>query len=271
MSQPWIYIICILLSLNVGFLAGLGSYLPPYIEWSRFKNAMSIFSKEPEFDNFSFMLERFKYRYLSAYFVMGMFSYISYGVLLWGSWLLFQEKILIPEIIFLLFSFIAYYFRLRKLWRNIKRFDLQTNEEAIINFQSHRKKIKVEKVKSFQLFKYYFNDKSKSKVSRYNLPLQHNQKRIAKITKRLAKKKTHISQEKYNFKLLIFYINYLKRHATFYKWIENDPNNYIDDQYVVIEKEKYEDVKILKKVLINNFFAFVNQAEKEFRNNQEVD
>ncbi|MCL8210253.1 hypothetical protein [Spiroplasma attinicola] len=264
MSYSWIYVVCILLSLNVGFLAGLGSYLPPYIGLSRFKNAMIIFAKEPEFDNFSFMLKKFKYHYLSAYFIIGGMSYMSYGVLLWGSWLLFQEKILIPEVIILLFSFIGYYFRLRRLWRNIKKLGIQTNEEVLTSFQIHRERINIEEVKSFQLFKYYFNDKSKSKISRYNLPLQHNQKRIAKITKQLAKKRNHLSQEKYNFKILILYINYLKRHATFYKWLENDSNNYIDNQYVVIEKEKYENVKILKKVLINNFFAFVNQAEQEF-------
>jgi len=94
---------------------------------------------------------------------------------------------------------------------------IQTNEEVLTSFHIHRERINIEEVKSFQLFKYYFNDKSKSKISRYNLPLQHNQKRIAKITKQLAKKRNHLSQEKYNFKILILYINYLKRHATFYK------------------------------------------------------
>ncbi|WP_250138242.1 hypothetical protein [Spiroplasma attinicola] len=41
---------------------------------------------------------------------------------------------------------------------------------------------------------------------------------------------------------------------------------------IIIEDQKYQDViNILNKVLINNFFAFVEQAKKEFKSNQKVD
>ncbi|MCL8210900.1 hypothetical protein LT336_00644 [Spiroplasma sp. JKS002671] len=73
-------------------------------------------------------------------------------------------------------------------------------------------------------------------------------------------------------KLLLFFTKYLKVYARFLIWMKNENEKKSKKTIIIIEDQKYQDViNILNKVLINNFFAFVEQAKKEFKSNQKVD
>ncbi len=242
-----------------------GSYLCAKVAWIDYtKNCLEFFSEEVNFTNIPLLIKEHKCKYLSPFIFFAIIFAVYYSFMIYINWILLW-KMIIYDFIIIIISYIGFSVFLSLYWKKIKALSIQTKtkSEAIINFQKYQNKMKKKQIKMFKVYK-------NGHININNNRFQLNQKLYRWRIKRLLKKK--ISQEKCDFKLLKIYITYLKVYSAFFKSIKYSgifirkirPDFY--NYYIVLENNTNESWENLPKILINNFFAFVNQAEQEFKN-----
>lgn len=225
-------------------------------------NCFLIFDQE-KIKDIAFFIEEKKYKYLLGYFLLYQFFNCIVFISFLTIWFILANKgsgiyLSIPFIIVFLLISLWLFFLLRKYWRKINKIGFQSKKVALVNFERFQNEWKSEKINFFTLFE---NDK----IALRNFPFQFQQKKYQKKNFKLNQKFNNkkISQEKYQMKLLLFFTKYLKVYARFLIWMKNENEKKNKKTIIMIEDQKYEDViNILNKVLINNFFAFVEQAKK---------
>lgn len=243
----------------IGLTLICGSYYCARVAWIDYtKNCLEFFSQEIDFTNIPLLIKEHKYKYLSPFIFFAIFSGIGYYFMFNATWFLWKE-IFIYDIVIMIISYICFIFFIFLYWKKIKALTSQTKskKEATMNFHKYQTEMKTKQIITFKVFK-------SGQLDINNVRFQLNQRLYKWRIKRLTKKK--ISQDKYDFKLLKIYIVYLKVYAVFFKRlkysiftrkIRADFYNY----HIILENNINESWENLPKILINNFFAFVNETK----------
>lgn len=265
MSQvEFLLLIFFLFLITMGVVI-VGAYIPSYQMWIKYtNNCINVFEKE-NIKNISFIIKEYKYKYIIWFILFSLISCISLGVfldLIISDTIYSQKNLngiiwIIPFILIWLFSYVLIFILFKKFWKRIKQIGIVSKKEALVKFQIFQEEIKTENIKIFVLQKF-------NQDTIQNHPFQFQQKRykrkVIKLTLKFNNKK--INQEKYQIKLLKLFTIYLKIYAIFLTRIR-----IIENYSVVVENIKEINIlNSLPQILINNFFAFVNQAEQEFKN-----
>ncbi|WP_342276566.1 hypothetical protein [Spiroplasma endosymbiont of Nebria brevicollis] len=235
------FIFCIVCSI-------VGPYITTYMAWIKYANdCKEIFAKHGNLNNLTFIIKNNKYKYLSIFIIFNLFNIITLTVFLW-LWIAGNNNIyyIIPFIIAFSCSYIVLYFLIKLIFTKFKKVGMYSKEEAIKNFKIYQQSLNSDlKFRDFKLYKC-------NKVAPRNQPFHFNQWRYKGKIRRLKHKNYNL--EKHDIKLLSIYIRYLKTYANFFKAIEFNSKEEINDYYVVIDNRKHQTLEPLKDVLINNFF-----------------
>lgn len=232
----------------------VGAYFPSQKMWIKYtNNCFTTFNIK----KMAYIIKEHKYKYISSFIFFSLQNCIVLTIflLIWIKMAqdLYQSKniiLIIPFLIIFVFSEILIFILFKKFWKQLKKIGFYSKEEAIIQFKNFQKENESKSVKNFTLLKFDQN-------TIQDKPFQFQQKRYKKKIKNLTKKK--IKQEKYDLELLNAFIKYLKVYAIFLTRIKT-----INEYSIIIENEKEIDIlKTLPNILINNFFAFIKEAEKE--------
>lgn len=223
----------------------VGPYVSSYIAWFKYaKNCQDIFNKEENLNNLSLIIDSHKCKSLIIFTIFNLFNIIVLAIFLW-IWISGRNNIILDGL----------HFIIKILFKKLEVIGVDSNEIAINNFKIYQENFKTNlKVSKFKLYK-------SDQIALRNKPFQFNQWRYKNKIRRLNNKKSY-NAEKYNLKLLNLYIRYLKTYAIFFKAMESDSKSN-DDYYVVIEEQKSNSLESLKKTLITNFFAYVNEIKKQ--------
>ncbi|MBE4704151.1 hypothetical protein [Spiroplasma platyhelix] len=230
-----------------------GAYFPGHKMWVQYtNNCVSIFKLK----NLPFIIKEYKYKYVSWFVFFTLFNCLALSMFLW-IWFnvtkdIYQgENILlfIPFIIVFLLSDALIFILFKKFWNEIKEIGIYSKKEAVETFKKFQSEIKFKNIKSFQIIGH-----SQNTIQDY--PFQFQQRNYQRKIKKLINKKTN--EEKYDIKLITLFNNYLKIYAIFIKRISKE-------KYDVIIENSEQSI-YFPDIIINNFFAYVNQAQKEFSN-----
>lgn len=242
----FLFLFCILCTI-------IGPYSSSYIAWFKYsQDSKDVFGTQSELKNFPMIIENHKYKSLITFAVFNLFNINTLGIFLW-IWIIGNNNIyyIIPFIITFIFSYFFVYVSIKILFKKLDQIGVYSKNEAIDNFKIYQANINPDiKISEFKLYKF-------NRVAARNKPFQFNQWRYKGKIRRLNNKK--YNEEKYNIKLLNMYIRYLKTYAVFFKAIEGNLRDFIDDYSVVINNQEYQTLEPLKDALINNFFAYVNE------------
>lgn len=218
-------------------------------------NCFKVFNQK-NIKDITFFINEYKYKYLGHFLLYILFNCLIFAFSL-TIWFIFSRETIgiylsISFIIIFLFTCLWLYFLMKKYWKKIKEIGFQSKKTAIKNFEKFWKECKVEKVNLFTLFE-------NNKIALRNFPFQFQQKKYKKKNFRLKQKfiNQKINQEKYQIKLLIFFITYLKVYTRFIIWMKDENKKKKKETNITIENQKYNDITLLPGVLISNFFAFV--------------
>lgn len=228
------------------------------------KNYFNILFKDEKIKNLAFFIKEKRLRYFVWVLFVIFFSYFLIGFF---SWLcIFTDEmdaivnkssekhkdliliICLSSILFVITNLLILIL-INKFYQQLKQFGIYSKKIAIEKFKYFHESIEKDKLVTTELL-----NVENSILNQYYF--QYQQKKYQKKIKKLKDKK---DQTNYDFKLLIYFINYLRTHAHLCKWIEN-PKYFTEINRKTINTNP--NISIIINILINKFFAFVNEAEK---------
>lgn len=230
----------------------IGPYACSHNAWVQFsQNTQEIFAKEANLNNLCLLTNQDKYKSLTIFLFFQLLNIMTLGIFLW-IWIEGENNFyyIIIFIISYLCSFAVLYYAVKKLFKKFEAIGCASTKNDLNNFIVYKENFN--SVTTPNNFKIYQG----SQLAPLNKTFQFVQRRYK--NKIIKLKEKNYSQEKFNLKLNAIYILYLKRNAFLLKIIKNEWEK--NDYYIIKENEKNNSIINFKKIIITNFFAFLNES-----------
>ncbi len=165
--------------------------------------------------------------------------------------------IAVPIVSILLYLIISIIFY-KKNQKQILQLGVHDKTAALLIFSDYQNDFfNQAKTLDFQTCEFFMaNYFPENKIANVNSAFRFNQGRYKSKIRKIKTKDEQKNYEKYQYQLLKIYISYLKRFSWFL--IALNKGVYGNFSHVLIDGKKYENLEVLKEVLISNFFAFAN-------------